>query len=174
MHHPRWLFNLRGYNPRPVVPLEPGWAPHMFCVRMSEMWAPVEVFGRKDALEGSHYAWFPEMLNNGRSPHYDPTSAYFQRFTGVYVVPSIDGHRVPYDVFPELGMYDNLGWLQYMGDPNPISTILETGRGNRVKVGEGRPARLVSATYRMHLDFGDAPPKGPLPALLSPPTWDAS
>jgi hypothetical protein len=117
----RYLLHLRGYNPRPALLVEPGWAPHIFVNNMAPHWRGLEWDGAHADCMGANYYLVPAPLPGAVwSAHYEPTSPYFQSLFGVYILPPVGGRRVPKELIPELGRLDFVGWLRRFGDRAPL------------------------------------------------------
>ncbi len=168
----RIAFNLRGWNPRPAFLVGPGWLPHIFSIRMEPHWRQIDAGGRCRDYLGTNYVLFPTPTA-GRpwTAHFEPTSPYFHAFFGVYILPPVDGERVPPEVFGELGSRDNVAWSRSMGDPEPASrwegpAPLEAFEHDAA--GHCTKWRFT-ITYRMHADLGTNNPRSGLPEVLRAP-----
>jgi hypothetical protein len=142
------VFNLRGWNPRPAFRVEQGWLPRIFSLSMQPHWQQIACGDRTQDLRGTSYLLFPAPTEGSTySAHFDPTSPYFHAFFGVYVLPPVEGQRLPPDIFAELGNRDNLGWLKMMGDPAPFSLPIEP--------------------YRLDSKLRNGPLKSPTPCIVA-------
>lgn len=171
----RKLFNFQGYNPRPIFSVEPNWHPHIFNMPMEPHWKYLRVGDGNLNCKGSSYFLIPSPSPNMTcSARLTPTSGYYQAFFGVYILPPVDGERIPLTVLGEVGGRDNWGWLSYVGDPMPLSETLESVIEPIAFDTEGNPVKWAAAsTYQMHSDLGDRYPRNELPELICPARSEA-
>lgn len=166
------IFNLRGWNPRPVFRVEAGWLPKIFCLAMQPHWQHIQCGDAIQDLKGTSYLLFPAPTPGcSYSAHFDATSPYFHAFFGVYVIPSVDGQRLPPEIFAELGNRDNLGWLRRMGDPSPVSIPTQIEELEQIETDRWS----FQVTYKMHSGLGDNMPQSGIPELFIAPSdaWDS-
>ncbi len=170
---PQVIFNLRGWNPRPAFLVEPEWIPRIFSLSMTPHWRQVNCGDRVEDLQGISYLLMPAPSQGGSySAHFDPDSPYFFAFFGVYVIPPVQGRRVPPEIFAELGNRDNLAWLKSMGDPQPYSepvTPLLTKIDHRSASASPKWSFVVN--YQLHGDLGLQNPQANFPEVLLPPSY---
>ncbi|GAB3167922.1 hypothetical protein [Telluribacter humicola] len=178
----RLLFNLRGWNPRPVFLAEPEWFPHIFSIPMSHHWHNIQVDGHLCNLRGTGYLLLPAAAPGAAAPggtysaHFDPGSPYFQAFFGLYVVAPHQGRRVSPEVFVQLGDRDNLAWGKFMGDPSPFSQA-EGPVNLQCQETDSADASIrwtCTMTCRIHADLGYQNPQQGLMPILSVPASAAT
>jgi hypothetical protein len=159
---------LRGRNPIPVLDVSADWRPHLFSNDMRPHWRGIQADGKKLDLNGCNYFPLPAPLPDVQySARFDPRSVYFLSWVGVYILPPIDGERVPKSVYAELGNRDNLGWLKNMGDPKPFSVTENPPLVCMERDENGNECRWsVMQDYVTHSDVGANNPIEGVPPIM--------
>jgi hypothetical protein len=168
---PQLVFNLRGWNPRPVFLVEPEWIPRIFSLSMTPHWQGVDFGDRVEDLQGISYLLMPAPAAHvSYSAHFDPDSPYFFSFFGLYVIPPVQGRRVTPEIFAELGNRDNLAWLKSMGDPQPYSQPIVPLLAELNQPAEATsPKWSFLVNYQLHSGLGSQNPRANFPEVLLPP-----
>ncbi len=159
---------LRGRNPYPVLDTPVDWGPHLYSNDMRPHWQGVEVENQKLDLNGCNYFPLPAPLPDvSYSARFDPRSVYFLSWVGVYIVPPVNGVRVPPEVYAELGNRDNVAWLRNMGDREPVSTMADVALQCNERDANGDESRWsVIQNCATHSDVGDRNPAKGVPAIM--------
>ncbi|MET9834751.1 hypothetical protein ABZ078_36935 [Streptomyces sp. NPDC006385] len=158
------VLSLAGLNPACAVEPGPGWERRVFTVDMSPHWQDIPWQGSRISLRGHNIFTLPApSCLGGPSARFDPDAPLFGGFAGLYVIPPVNGQRVPPELVPELANRDNLAWGRRFGDPAPRSEW--SGRITRTGPDNWR----ADLQYRWNGDLGPGNPQTGTPPLLTIP-----
>ncbi|MCB1322365.1 MAG: PilZ domain-containing protein [Leptospiraceae bacterium] len=160
---------LRGRNPYPLMDIHPEWRPLLFSNDMSTHWRGIDINGERCDLIGCNYYPLPAPLADvSYSARFDPRSVYFLSWVGVYVLPPLNGQRIPISVYTQLVNKDNRAWLRLMGDPNPVSDMEYAPMECVERNATGEPIRWSVVQHCVtHSDLGSNNPRVNVPRIMS-------
>lgn len=159
-----WLgssaFAQQGSQKEPALvdlgPLPPGWISNQEV--MDEHWQALKLTGV------NYFAFGAPAPPNHFAARSDPRSNLYQAWFGCYAVKGgreLFDHAdraAQYQWVSKLAEYDQVSWLEAMGDPKPIAKWIEHSKPMSILI-DGKPRVLYEATMVSHSDFSHLGPK---------------